>query len=142
MGITTQDHPAGFSIFTLSSGDQRVRVSTFGGQILSWSKGDVPIVFENADRAVLDGATPYRGGAPICFPHFGHGTLMPLGTVLKPQHGGARTATWKSRALESENTVVLSTEQTSPEGYGPTTFFLEMTYKLSNALAISAKVRN
>jgi glucose-6-phosphate 1-epimerase len=142
MSILKQDHPAGFSIFTLDSGDSRVKVSSFGGQILSWMKGDDPIVFENAGRAVLDGATPYRGGAPVCFPHFGQGTLMPLGTVLKPQHGGARTAIWKSEVRDSENAVVLSTEQRSSDGYGPTEFSLELIYRLSDELSISATVRN
>ncbi len=147
MSVTTRAHPledslGGFPIHTLSSGDNEVEVSAFGGQILSWTRLGVPVVFENRDRAVMDGKTPYRGGAPICFPHFGHGTLLPHGTTLTPQHGPARVTIWDSAVRDRDSTVVLITRQPSAEEYGPTEFSLELTYALSDRLRIRADIRN
>jgi glucose-6-phosphate 1-epimerase len=102
----------------------------------------VGIVFENLDRAVVDGKTAYRGGAPICFPFFGMGTLLPLGTTLQPQHGRARTTVWGSRILESDNAVALTTRQPSGEGYGPSELSCELVYTLGDELQIRATIRN
>lgn len=140
MSVVSNIHSAGFPNFTLTSGDNEVVVSAFGGQILSWTKSGVPIVFENRDRAILDGKTAYRGGAPVCFPYFGKGVLLPLGTTLNPAHGRARTTIWDAEVRD--NTVVLTTSQPSPEGYGPTVFECELVVELDDSLRIRATLRN
>jgi len=142
MSLTSRTHEAGFPIFTLTDRDSEVVISAFGGQILSWTNNGVPIVFENRDRAIVDGKTAYRGGAPICFPYFGAGSLLPLGTTLEPKHGEARTTVWESNIVESDNAVVLKTTQPAGEGYGPTTFFCELTYRLHEGLNIFATISN
>ena len=142
MSVTSRTDPSGFQIFTLNAGDDEVVVSAFGGQILSWTKGGTPCVFDNRERAIDDGKTPYRGGAPICFPFFGKGSLLPLGTTLSGQHGEARTTLWESKVLESHNAVVLTTRQPSADGYGPTEFSCELVYTLADDLNIRATIRN
>ena len=139
MKIVTRMHEADFPIYTLTSGDDEIVISAFGAQILSWTKAGVPIVFENRERAVIDGKTPYRGGAPICFPHFGQGTLLPLGTTLAPQHGRARTTVWDATTAGD---LVLTTVQPADQGYGPTEFSCELRYSLSDAVRIQATVHN
>ena len=142
MSITTQTHAAGFPFYTLTHGEDEVVISAFGGQILSWTQRGVPILFENRERAILDGKTPYRGGAPICFSHFGRGTLLPLGTVVNPQHGHARTTIWDSQTNLTDNSVVLTTTQPSPDGYGPTNLRCHLIYTLGESLSVQATTRN
>jgi len=142
MSVTSQNHSAGHPTFNLNHGDQEVVVSAFGGQINSWTKGDKPCIFENRERAIVDGKTAYRGGAPVCFPFFGKGSLLPLGTTQAGAHGRARVSIWDSQVLESQNAVVLTNRQPSAEGYGPTEFMCEMVYTLGEELNIRATVRN
>ncbi len=140
--MTTQTHPEGFLTYCLGSSENEVVVSTFGAQILSWTRGGEAIVFENRERAIVDGETPYRGGAPICFPYFAKGLLLPLGTSLNPQHGRARTTIWDSAFGDSDTSVTLATRQPSPEGYGPTEFSCRLVYSLSDSLSVQATIRN
>ncbi len=142
MSVTTGIDSVGDPTYLLKFGDDEVLISAFGGQILSWSNDGIPIIFSNPERAVVDGKTPYRGGAPICFSFFGKGSLLPLGTTLNGQHGEARITVWDAKVNESQNAVVLTTRQPSAEGYGPTEFQCELTYKLTEKLNIQATVRN
>ena len=142
MSVTSQNHSAGYPTFTLSHGDQEVVISAFGAQILSWTRAEKPCVFENRDRAIIDGKTAYRGGVPVCFPFFGKGTLLPLGTAQSGMHGQARISIWDSQILDSQNAVVLTNTQPSAEGYGPTELSCEIVYTLGDALTIRAAITN
>jgi glucose-6-phosphate 1-epimerase len=137
-----ETHPAGYPIYTLTRGENEVVISGFGAQVLSWRRSGVAIVFENREHAVVDGKTAYRGGAPICFPYFGKGTLLPLGTELSPMHGHARTSVWEELELTEECGLVLKTVQPAPEGYGPTSFCCELSFSLTDSLSAKAMVVN
>jgi len=140
MNVSVRTHPAGFPVYTVISGDSEFELSSFGAQLISWSKGGVPIMFSNAEHAVFDGVAPYRGGAPICFPHFGKGLLLPGGPTVLPQHGGARTTVWSSEVRETS--IALRTEQPSPDGFGPTTLSCELEYFFDEDLRIEARIAN
>ena len=71
---------------TLPNGD-RVRVSDFGAQVLSWQVRGQERLFLS-ERAVLDGSAAIRGGVPVCFPQFN--ARGPL-----PKHGLARRTLWQ-----------------------------------------------
>jgi glucose-6-phosphate 1-epimerase len=139
MHVEKSVHPTGHAIYTLTSGEHEVVVSGFGAQILSWKKSGVPIIFENRGHAIVDGKTAYRGGAPICFPYFAKGSLLPLGTTLAPMHGHARTTIWEE---VGDNPLLLRTVQPTPEGYGPTTFSCSLQYSLEDELVIMATIQN
>lgn len=142
MSVTSKIHSAGYPTFTLSHGDQEVVVSAFGAQILSWTKAGKPCIFENRDRAITDGKTAYRGGVPVCFPFFGKGTLLPLGTSQSGMHGQARVSIWDSQIHESQNAVLLTNTQPSADGYGPTELTCEIAYTFGDELTIRATIRN
>lgn len=74
------------TLITLPNGD-RVRVSDFGAQVLSWTARGQERMFLS-ERAVLDGSAAIRGGVPVCFPQFN--ARGPL-----PKHGLARRTTWQ-----------------------------------------------
>lgn len=139
MRVDTREHAAGFEIFTVTAGDSVFELSAYGGQLLSWEHGGVPVMFANREHAILDGKAAYRGGAPICFPHFGRGNLLPS-EPISPQHGRARNSIWEAEIGESA--IVLRTEQPSPDGFGPTTLALELTYRFGDGLDIEGKITN
>lgn len=70
----------------LSNQQCTAEVSLFGAQVLSFKYHGEPDLLWLSSRADLSGATPIRGGIPICWPWFG--------SVAKPAHGWARTAVW------------------------------------------------
>ena len=64
-----------------------VEVYLHGGTVTSWKCQGQEILFVSK-QAVFDGKKAIRGGIPVVFPNFGP-------WALGPQHGFARTATWK-----------------------------------------------
>jgi glucose-6-phosphate 1-epimerase len=135
-------HPSGVPLLTVRAGENAFELSPFGAQLLSWTKGGVPILFANREAAIVDGRTAYRGGAPICFPYFGKGLLLPNGTLVEPQHGRARTSLWDLEVRESDETLVFRTEQPSADGYGPTAFRCELAYRFADDVDIRATITN
>ncbi len=75
---------------TLASGDF-VRVAHHGAHVLSWRSADGTERLYLSPQAVMDGASPIRGGVPICFPQF---NTRALGETALPKHGFARTTAW------------------------------------------------
>lgn len=140
MKVEVSSHPAGFSVYTVESNGSVFELSAFGGQLWSWTKAGIPILFANREAAIVDGQTAYRGGAPICFPYFSKGQLLPRGTVVEPQHGRARNSVWDVEVLN--DALVLRTQQPAAEGYGPTTFQCELTYRFADDLEIEARIEN
>lgn len=73
------------------SGSSSCEVCLYGGTVTSFaSKLAKDGMQENlfiSEKAVLDGTKAIRGGIPLVFPQFGPGAL--------PNHGFARTSTWK-----------------------------------------------
>jgi|GEM_PF-2456143 len=142
MGVSTRKDAAGNPVIVLTHNDDEVAIAAFGGQILYWTKGETPIVFENKEHTVIDGKHPHHGGAPICFSYFGKGSLLPNRTTLSGQHGTARVSLWDFELLHEENAVRLSTQEPAPESYGPTTFSCELTYRLDKSLIVTANIQN
>lgn len=73
----------------LPDGD-RVRVALHGAQVLSWVAAGRERLYLSPD-ARLDGASPIRGGVPVCFPQFNQ--RGPLADRL-PKHGFVRNWPW------------------------------------------------
>lgn len=126
-----QKHPlkmeskrARFSNITLSLANMVCEISLFGATVLSFSIGDVQLLFLS-EKAVLDGSKPIRGGIPLVFPQFGPGD----GSSKLPQHGFARTAKWEVRRQEQFK-VVLGMDERNPAWDFP--YALEYTIELSS----------
>ena len=117
-------------------------VSPFGGQLIDWEKSGTPILFANQSNAITDGKTAYRGGAPIIFPYFGKGLLLPQKTPIDPQHGVARKTVWQREDSLQENQISFFTEQPSPATYPTTRFRLQITYTFTDDVAISSTITN
>jgi len=77
---------------TLPGGDSAL-VALQGAQLLSWVTGGKEQLFLSP-LAAHDGATPIRGGIPVCFPQFNQ-----RGPLVK--HGFARTLAWQASADEA-----------------------------------------
>ncbi|XP_065858685.1 putative glucose-6-phosphate 1-epimerase [Euphorbia lathyris] len=65
-----------------------VRVSLYGGQVLSWKTDQGEELLFTSSKAIFKPPHPIRGGIPICFPQFGNRG------VLEQQHGFARKKIW------------------------------------------------
>ncbi|KAF3448660.1 hypothetical protein FNV43_RR09373 [Rhamnella rubrinervis] len=64
-----------------------VRVSLYGGQVLSWRNDRGEELLFTSSKAIFKPPKAVRGGIPICFPQFGNrGSLE--------QHGFARNKVW------------------------------------------------
>ncbi|MEO7242283.1 MAG: D-hexose-6-phosphate mutarotase [Variovorax sp.] len=70
----------------LPSGDQ-CTVALHGAQVLSWITADGRERFYLSDRALLDGKSAIRGGAPVCWPQFNERGAL-------PKHGFVRNVAW------------------------------------------------
>ena len=81
-------------------GGDRVLVSLFGAQVLSWMTADGTERIYLSPRARFDGLRAIRGGAPLCFPQFNQRVL---GGVLLPKHGFVRTETWRVYAVQEHS---------------------------------------
>ena len=80
----------------LLQGD-RVRIAQHGAHILSWVTSDGRERLYLSPQASIDGASPIRGGVPLCFPQFNE---RALGAQALPKHGFARTQPWVLREVE------------------------------------------
>ena len=81
-------------------GGDRALVALFGAQVLSWVTADGIERIYLSPRARFDGASPIRGGVPLCFPQFNQ---RALGQVPLPKHGFARTQSWRVSAVEEHS---------------------------------------
>lgn len=140
MNVSRTPHSAGYTVFTVEQGDDQYQVSEFGGQLLSWKSKGKLVLFDNASHAVVDGVKPYRGGAPICFPYFGKGTLLPGGNILQPQHGLARVSTWASRLTDTD--LTLTTEVPSAGEFASALFRCTLTYSFKDGIEVGVLIEN
>ncbi|CAI9094244.1 OLC1v1029947C3 [Oldenlandia corymbosa var. corymbosa] len=64
-----------------------VKVSLFGGQVVSWKKENGEELLFTSSKANFKPPMAVRGGIPICFPQFGNRGIL-------EQHGFARNRMW------------------------------------------------
>ena len=84
------------------------KISTFGGQILSYRpKTESKDVFWIGNLNKFDGISAIRGGVPVCWPRFAAEEL----NATLPRHGFARISEWKINSIsvqEDKMEAVLS----------------------------------
>ena len=103
-------------------------ISLFGAQVLSWvPAGGEDRLYLSPD-AVFDGATPIRGGVPLCFPQFaGRGSL--------PKHGFARSRLWEVSNTRAGKDFALATlrltDDDASRALWPHGFSAEMSVSIS-----------
>lgn len=103
-------------------------ISLFGAQVLSWvPAGGEDRLYLSPD-AVFDGATPIRGGVPLCFPQFaGRGPL--------PKHGFARNRLWEVSNTRAGKDFALATlslaDDEASRAVWPHAFSAEMSVSIS-----------
>lgn len=102
-------------------------VSLHGAQVLSWTPAGGEERLYLSPQAVFDGATPIRGGVPLCFPQFGgRGELI--------AHGFARRLAWQlvnQRAGKDYAVVTLRLEDnTATRAQWPHPFSAEMSVSI------------
>ncbi|XP_074264952.1 putative glucose-6-phosphate 1-epimerase isoform X1 [Silene latifolia] len=65
----------------------KVRISLYGGQVLSWTNEQGEELLFMSSKAIFKPPSAIRGGIPICFPQFGSRGML-------EQHGFARNRMW------------------------------------------------
>ena len=103
-------------------------ISLFGAQVLSWVPAGGEDRLYLSPEAVFDGATPIRGGVPLCFPQFaGRGPL--------PKHGFARTRLWEVSNTRAGKDFALATlrlaDDEASRALWPHAFSAEMSVSIS-----------
>lgn len=104
-------------MITLTGYDQVAVIDKQGAVVMSYAWQGVDVLYP---RQQIDGS--WRGGSHVCAPNFGPG-----GASDQPQHGFARTVTWRVVA-SSDTEAVLSYTQTSGTYAG---LQLTITYRLA-----------
>lgn len=128
---------------SLSQGD-RVCIALHGAHVLSWKTADGAEHLYLSPLAKIDGASPIRGGVPICFPQFNQRVLanLPL-----PKHGFARTQPWTVLSVEQSDVQARAVLQLCSNevtrAVWPHEFVATLTVKLeSGHLQITFDVEN
>lgn len=133
-------------------GDDELLVAEQGAQVLSYRRGDTPIIWLSEQAAFQQGR-PVRGGVPVCWPWFGDLTRNPddvqamyQGEAEAPFHGLVRSLDWQLAQQRCEgDTGVL--EFTCPQALGelsgwPHRMELKLQVRLDDRLHISLTSRN
>ncbi|WP_028116861.1 hypothetical protein [Ferrimonas senticii] len=118
------------STFTLSAGDNTLRCSTFGGQLLQWHHQGRPILWLS-ELADLTGNSPIRGGVPISFPWFAE--QFPPAAKTLPKHGFARTQQWQLLKQQSHSLTLQLTDNSTTLALWPHRFALTLKIQLSGS---------
>ena len=134
----------GFAMARISSQHANALVSTYGGQVLSFtpSHADQDMLFVS-DNAYFAPGKAIKGGAPICWPWFGPD---PEG-LGRANHGIARNRQWEVRntALLSDGAVEIvlgfSSDANTLDVW-PHVFDLEIRITIGSDLEISLMTRN
>ena len=121
---------------SLPSGE-RASVALFGGQLLSWVTADGVERIYLSPKALFDGATPIRGGVPVCFPQFN--LRGPL-----PKHGIARTLPWQAQDTGDTACARLRlSDSDATRRWWPQAFDATLTVQLApQRLRLAFEVRN
>ena len=127
----------------LPQGD-RVIMSLYGAQVLSWQTADGREHFYLSPKAVMNGSHAIRGGVPVCFPQFNRRWLA--GREL-PKHGFARNQTWTVGTVEQSNGAVQArfelSDSESTHAIWPYAFKANLIVDLkSNYLRVTFEVAN
>lgn len=96
-----------------------LRVSLYGGQILSWQpKTEIHPVLWLSSSAEYQHGQAIRGGVPVCWPWFGK---HPVDSV-QPSHGFARLSTWIIQEIKTlidgEVSIILSLDSAKVGSHG------------------------
>ena len=125
-------------------GGDRALVALFGAQVLSWVTADGIERIYLSPCARFDGASPIRGGVPLCFPQFNQ---RALGQVPLPKHGFARTQAWRVSAVQAHarwaETTLALTDSPQTRAMWPHAFAATCTITLEpDNLKIAFEVLN
>lgn len=142
--IKISTDPQGRAIIELNNDYASARISTHGGQVLSYqphsSREDVLFL---SDKAVFQTGKAIRGGCPICWPWFG----PDMEGYGRPAHGFARNHEWTlSEAwVDDDNVVSVCLKLTDTQGslaVWPYPFELSVLVSLKDDLTIALTTKN
>jgi glucose-6-phosphate 1-epimerase len=114
-----------------------------GAQVTAWQPaGERPVLFTSPNAAFEPGKA-IRGGIPIIFPWFGPSRHA----LAAPQHGFARTATWRLDRVERLGTEALTLTLSLGDGdvgsrFWPERFRVVYEVTFARTLSLSLAVQN
>lgn len=133
-------------------GDDEVLVAEQGAQVLSYRKGDVPVIWLS-EEAAFEQSQSVRGGIPVCWPWFGDLTRNPDDVLAMhddpseaPFHGLVRSLDWQLERQRCEgDTGIL--EFSCPQALGtlpgwPQRVELSLQVRLDDRLHLALTSRN
>lgn len=140
--ISFNEKNAGITVATLSNRYGTAEISLYGAHILSYTpEGEENVLFMSSASAFETGK-PIRGGIPVCFPWFGPRFDNPT----LPQHGFARTSTWKIVSFEDApegSTLALGlTDTEESRKLWPYRFAVALAVSVGERLTVTLSVTN
>jgi len=135
---------SGFTMVLIDNEHSKAKVSTYGGQILSFQPhNEADDLLYLSEHAVYKDGEAIRGGTPICWPWFGDDTSG-LGM---PSHGFARNQPWQvvqSQTLTDGSTSItlLLTDTDGSRAVWPHQFELYMEMVVGKKLTLNLTTKN
>lgn len=141
-GVTVVAGNGGLAVVKIAREGMEGEVYLHGGQVTRWKPaGGNDVLFTSAQSQWAEGKA-IRGGVPICFPWFG----PKPGDATAPQHGFARTRTWKlEKVAEEGGNVVVEVSLTSDDAtrkLWPYDFAMRNRITFGSTLKMELEVRN
>ena len=141
-GVTVVPGNGGLAVVKTARDGVEGEVYLHGGQVTRWKPaGASDVLFTSAQSQWTEGKA-IRAGVPICFPWFGPNA----GDASAPQHGFARTRTWKlERVAEDGGNVVVEVSLASDEAtrkLWPFDFLMRNRITFGATLKMELEVRN
>ncbi len=134
----------GFTMIEINNQFASARISTYGGQILSFKPHDeAEDLLYLSEQAVYRDGEAIRGGTPVCWPWFGDDTS---GFGL-PSHGFARNQPWQiveTKALTDGSTSItlLLSDTDESRSVWPYQFDLYIDFVVGKKLTLNSTTRN
>ncbi|MBE0440195.1 MAG: D-hexose-6-phosphate mutarotase [Gammaproteobacteria bacterium] len=134
----------GFTMIEISNEFASAKISTYGGQIVSFKLHDqAQDLLYLSEQAVYKDGQAIRGGTPICWPWFGDDTS---GLGL-PSHGFARNQLWqvvetKELTDGSTSVTLLLSDTNASRSVWPYQFDLYVELVIGKKLRLNSTTRN
>ncbi len=138
-----EDGPGGLPVVVIDTSTCTGRFFPYAAHVAEWApRGEAPVLFMSPNAVFAEGKA-IRGGVPICFPWFGR----KHDDAAAPQHGFARTRTWRLDTVRPDDDGKVTIEAVLPaddasRALWPYKFEARLTAVFGKHLSVTLTTKN